>query len=110
MREIKELDWKILRQLHKVALERFCERILLEIERVYSDRTKSFHEKYLEVWALLRRRDKEMARAFDDLRRSRALIQIASMKGLGVLTDDELRRFSQETQELVGVLLGSEST
>ena len=30
MREIKESDWKILRQLHSDALERFCRRILLD--------------------------------------------------------------------------------
>ncbi len=109
MREIKEPDWKILRQLHKVALERFCERILREVERVNSDHSKSFHEKYLEAWGLLRQRNKEMARAFDGLRRSRAVIQIASMTGLGVLTDDEISQFSQETRELVGELLGSET-
>ena len=37
MREIKESDWKILRQLHSVALERFCEQILFEIEEIRSD-------------------------------------------------------------------------
>lgn len=109
MREIKESDWKTLRQLHKVALERFCERILSEVAHVTADRTKTFHQRYLEVWRTLRERDKEMAQAFDDLRRSRALFQIASMKNLGFLTDDELHRFSQETQERVDLLLGSET-
>ena len=33
-REIKEFDWKILRRLHSLALERFCERVIAEIERV----------------------------------------------------------------------------
>jgi hypothetical protein len=48
MREIKESDWKILRQVHKEALERFCEQILLEVERINSDSAKSFHQRYLE--------------------------------------------------------------
>ena len=107
MREIKESDWKLLRQLHTEALERFCKQILLEVARINADRVKSFHQKYLEIYAVLHRRDREIAQTFNDLRRSRALMMIASMKGHGLLTQDELSRFSQETQELVDVLLGS---
>ena len=107
MREIKESDWKLLRQLHTEALERFCKQILLEVARINADRAKSFHQKYLEIYAVLHRRDREIAQTFNDLRRSRALMMIASMKGHGLLTEDELSRFSQETQELVDVLLGS---
>ena len=34
MREIKEPDWKVLRHVHPLALERFCERAFAEIDRV----------------------------------------------------------------------------
>src|SRR5437763_151822 len=34
MPEIKEPDWKVLRRVHPLALERFCERVLAEIDRV----------------------------------------------------------------------------
>jgi hypothetical protein len=27
MRDIKETDWKVLRRLHPLALERFCQRV-----------------------------------------------------------------------------------
>ena len=105
MRQIKESDWKLFRQVHAEALERFSQRILLEIELVNSDRTKGFHERYLEIWAVLKRRDKQMAQAFDGIRRSTALIQLASMKGLGVVTEDDIARFSQETREVVHLKL-----
>ncbi len=105
MRQIKEADWKFLRQVHKEALERLSQRILLEVELINSDRTKGFHEKYLEIWAVLKRRDKQMAQAFDGLRRSTAWTQLASMKALGVVTEDELARFSQETREIVALKL-----
>jgi len=36
-REIKESDGKVLRRLHPLALERFCERVLAEIEHVNND-------------------------------------------------------------------------
>jgi hypothetical protein len=46
-REIKEADWKLLRRLHPLALERFCERALAEIESVKHDDARSFHQRYL---------------------------------------------------------------
>jgi hypothetical protein len=69
MREIKESDWKILRQLHSQALERFCKQILLEIERINCDSAKTFHRKYLDIYGVLQRRDKEIAQTFNGLRR-----------------------------------------
>ena len=33
-RAIAEADWKVLRRVHPLALERYCERVLAEIERV----------------------------------------------------------------------------
>jgi len=93
--------------LHSEALERFCKQILLEIERINSDRAKSFHRKYLDIYEVLQRRDKEIAQTFDDLRRSTALTQLASVKARGLLTEDEFLRFSQETQNAVDRLLGS---
>jgi hypothetical protein len=107
MREIKESDWKILRQLHTEALERFCEQILLEIERINCDSAKSFHQKYLDIYKVLHRRDKEIAQTFNNLRRSTAWTQLASMKARGLLTEDEILRFSQETRDVVDLLLGS---
>ncbi len=106
MRQIKESDWKLFRQVHSEALERFCKQILLEIERINADRTKGFHEKYLDIWKVLKRRDKEMAQAFDDMRRSTAWTRLASMRGLGSLTEDEFLRFSQEAREVVDLMLG----
>jgi hypothetical protein len=106
MREIKESDWKILRQLHSQALERFCKQILLEIERINCDNAKTFHRKYLDIYEVLQRRDKEIAQTFDGLRRSTAFTQVASMKARGLLTEDEFLRFSQETRNVVDLLLG----
>jgi hypothetical protein len=105
MSEIKESDWKIFRQLHAVALERFCQRVLDESERLRGDTTRSAHERYVAIYQLFQKRDKEVARLFNDLRRSTALWQLAAMKRHGLLTDDEFARFSQEAQNLVAALL-----
>jgi hypothetical protein len=109
MRQIKESDWKILRQLSPEALERFCKRILREIEQINSDSTKSFHQKYLDIYEVIHRRNKEMALAFDDIRRSNALIHIMAMKSRDLLTEDEFYRFSQETRDIIAPLPEDES-
>lgn len=104
-REIKEADWKLFRQLHPVALERFSRRILSEIERINADSAKPFHQRYSDIFEVVKRRDREMAQLFDDLRRSTALMQIALIQSRDLLTEEELSRFSKETQSFVEVML-----
>jgi hypothetical protein len=48
-REISESDWKLFRQFHPLALERFCEQVLADLGRLASDPGKSAHERYLAV-------------------------------------------------------------
>ena len=105
LREIKESDWKLLRQMAPVALERFCQRILGELDRIGSDSIKSHHQRYLDIFAVLQRRDKEIAQAFNDLRRSTALTQLATIYSHGLLTEEEYLRFSLETRSVIELLL-----
>jgi hypothetical protein len=44
-RTIAEIDWKVLRRLHPLALERFSERVLAEIEGVMHP-GQSAHQRY----------------------------------------------------------------
>ena len=103
-REIKESDWRVFRRLHGIALERFAERVLKEVRLATTDAKSSYHECYLKVYALIRNRDKTMARAFNDPKRSMAIIQLANIVEEGLLTDDELKQFSAETREAVEVI------
>ena len=103
---IAESDWKIFRELSAVALDRFCERVLAEIARVSTEQGKSNHERYLTVFRLVHDRNKELAAAFDDSRRSTAVRQLARIQALGLLTDDEMARFGPQTREAVQFLLG----
>ena len=106
MRTISESDWKVFRQLHPLALERFCERILAEVAEVGADTGKSAHERYLAMYRLVKRRDKEVAEAFNDLRRSTAWRQLALFRSWGLLTEEEFARFSPETHAVMQVFLG----
>jgi hypothetical protein len=67
-REIRESDWKLFRELHPIAVNRFCERVLSEITAVTSDTTKTPHTRYGDIFTLVRERDRQIARAFDDKR------------------------------------------
>src|SRR5437016_13528618 len=102
MREIPESDWKLFRELRVAALEIFCERTLGEVQQLSSVTDKSFHERYLDVYRRIEDRDKELADAFNDPRRSQMLAQLVRMQALGLIGESELAGFSNETQVLLG--------
>jgi hypothetical protein len=102
--EINEADWKLFRRLHKIALERFCERVLKEVQVAAAEHTDGYHDSYLKVFALIRDRDQTMARAFNDLRRSSAFILLANIKHEGLLTAAELDQFSPEARQAIEVI------
>jgi hypothetical protein len=99
--EIKESDWKTFRRLHEVALERFCKRVIEEINPATSDCNETYHVRYLEVFDLIMDRNEKMARAFDDIRRSRAFLLLANIRQNQLLTDEEFSEFSVEARESV---------
>jgi hypothetical protein len=102
--EIKESDWKLFRRFHKIALERFCERVLLEVRSATTERSDGYHDCYLKVFALIRNRDKTMASAFNDPRRSNAFILLANIKQEGLLTEEELMQFSPEARNAIEII------
>jgi hypothetical protein len=101
MGQIKESDWKLLKQIAPVALERFCRRTLAEIDRITSDGTRNYHQRYLAIFAVIRDRDKEIEKAFNGLRRSTAILQLSIIYSYGLLDDEEFLRFSAETRAAI---------
>jgi hypothetical protein len=94
-----ERDWKHLRLLHGIALERFCSQVLTEAIAIAQARDSPAHERYLQLFDFLLDRNDAMARAFDDMRRSTGLQRLIAMVGLSVLTDEELAGFSPDVQQ-----------
>lgn len=72
--DIRESDWKMFRQLHPIVRDRFCESVLREIARVASNAAKRPHERDLEIFELLRKRDRLLGDAFDNPRRSTGFV------------------------------------
>lgn len=103
--EIKEADWKLLRRLHRVALERFCRRAIEEICAATSDRSGDYHSCFLEVFALVNERNRGLAHTFDDLRRSNATLLLAGMMEERLLSEEEFSQFGPETRDAVEAIL-----
>jgi len=93
-----ERDWKHLRSVHEIALERFCTQVLNDAAAIVQDGGLSAHERYLQLFRLLHERNTAMATAFDDLRRSTGLQRLTAMVGLDVLTREELAGFNPDVQ------------
>jgi hypothetical protein len=99
-----ERDWTHLRRVHRIALERFCARVLDEAAAISQDRGRSAHERYLALFRLVHERNAAMAAAFDDLRRSTGLQRLSAMLGLGVLTGEDLAGFQPEVRDAARAL------
>ncbi len=102
-RDIPEHDWKAFREVHPLARARFCERVLSEIASASSAPGQGPHERYLKVFQLLRDKDRQLATLFDNPRRSTALGQLSIIASTGLLTEEELSRFSPETRASISV-------
>jgi hypothetical protein len=103
-RDIPEADWKLFRQLQPLALERFCERVLSEIRDGSSLSGQSAHQRYLRVFEIVRDQNKDLAALFDNPRRSTARLQLSFIHSHDLLTPEEVKRFSAETQQMLSAL------
>ena len=104
-RNVCETDWKHFRWLHPIALERFSKGVIAEVAALAADASKAAHARFLALTELLEQRQVEASEAFDDQRRSSAFVQIARIRVLGTITDEEFARFAPETQEAVAIFL-----
>lgn len=91
------------RRLRELALERYCERVLTEVLQLVAQGGTA-HERYLKLWKVLPERDDTIANAFNDVRRSRAIIQILHIVNEDLLTQDELGQFSADLRNRIGAI------
>jgi hypothetical protein len=101
MAEIPERDWKLLRELKPAALERLCGRILVSAAEIARASDATNHERYLQLYHLVQKQNREVAITFDDHRRSTALPKIAQIHSRGLFTEEEFARFTEETRKHV---------
>jgi hypothetical protein len=98
---IPESDWKRLRSLKPIALERLSTSALAECADLLASPASSAHERFLALFQRVHEKNDDLAEAFDDHRRSTAVHRLAAMLSLGLLTDEEFAEFTEETQQQV---------
>ncbi len=99
--DIPEPDWRIFKEIRKNMLEEFCRRILDEVMAASQGTDGSAHDRYLKVYKLIHKRDRQIADAFNDFRRSTAVYQLCIMRRMDLLGDEDLSKFSEQTQARV---------
>jgi hypothetical protein len=104
MSSVPERDWKRLRAMNDELLNLACERIFEKVQSLIAQRGEKSHEAYLRLWQLLGAEDDQISAMFDDLTRSRAIYNLAAWRRNGLLTDEELAQFSEQTRETIRLL------
>lgn len=61
MKGFAEQDWQRFKSVHKLALERFSERVLRECTATLNRTDRSAHELFLDLHHLVRERERQMA-------------------------------------------------
>ncbi len=99
--QIPESDWRQFKQVRQECLEQFCQQTLDVLGGMARSIDGTAHERYLRAYRLLDKRDEAIARAFNDFRRSTAIMQLVVMRHMGLVTDEQLSGFSEQTQHVV---------
>jgi hypothetical protein len=100
MGDIKESDWKHFSKIKPTLLNRYCEKVLAELQAACGD-SGTAHERYLKIWKLLKKRDRVLADCFDDWRRSSIFPKIMVMRRNGLLEPQDMEGVSEETKALI---------
>ncbi len=101
MHSIPERDWKVVKQLHPVLLQRYCQQVFQEVHALTEEDDCDYHDAYQALYDLVHKRNKAMRDLFDGLTRSKATLMVLAWKNNNLMTDEEFERFSEATQTLV---------
>ncbi len=102
LKDIKESDWKYLRKLTPLLLERACAKINLEAEALLKNPGNiDQHRLYLTLYKHYEEKDNVIADCFNDHRRSTAIYKILHLLHHEIISDAEFEGFSSETKEII---------
>lgn len=96
---MKESDWKIFKEIKEKARNKFCENALAEFREAMDNDSEHIHNRYLLNYKLVENRDKQMSLLFDDLRRSKAWLQLIAIRGEGLADERLVAKLSDEFQQ-----------
>lgn len=99
----RKQDWKTFTKLKEVAIERFFEQANEKFEIISQDSSLSARERYHTLCQTVKREDKERVTLFERLNPSlsNADLYLQIIVNAGLLTEEELSEFSDETLALL---------
>jgi hypothetical protein len=102
---IKESDWKRFKEIHQIAMDRYAQKCLHQVNYLLTDKDKPAADRFFEIRDAVRDREKTWRRLFEDYRRSTAIIQIMMMRADKLVADEEMIHFSDELRERIEQML-----
>ncbi|WP_172682551.1 hypothetical protein [Verrucomicrobium spinosum] len=104
-RDIPESDWKKFWLIHQSALQRFSQGRLSALQKLAVAEGKNPQERLIDVFEFARQTQREMARMFDNPKRSTALMLLAQMHAEQLVEAEEWNGLSEEIREMVEVMI-----
>jgi hypothetical protein len=105
MSSVPEKDWKLFRKLQEELTAKACELIFIQVANIANDRVGKEHQAYSDLYRLIEAEDAKIAEIFNNPTRNNVLLKIVALKNHGVLNDEQLQLFSEETQKFVSRML-----
>ena len=105
MQGFSEREWKILRRLKPLALERLTRRILDGAQEIIAsaEEGKSY-DAYIKLYEYIQEQDAIVADCFDDWRRANAIFFLVHWRRHGLITDEEFQAFPPGLRDTVDLL------
>ncbi len=97
----RESDWKVIKELHHLAMERFFQRAVAGLARKSGNERETNRARFWEVHEQVTADAREAAEMFDGLRRSVAKFKLMRWRREGLVRGEELNRLSEELQASV---------
>lgn len=109
--QIKESDWKVFKKLYPLALQRFYDRAVDELQNSVTEGEMSSEDRYHKIYNTVQERDEKLAQLFDNAyRRSAALIQLVLYYREGLVTKEELNQLSEGNRDRILSIVGEEQS
>ncbi|WP_419533467.1 hypothetical protein [Endozoicomonas sp.] len=101
MYKLPERDWKVVKKLHPILLQRYCQQVFEDVHALTEGDECDYQAAYLKLYKLVRDRNKNIGHLFDGFSRGQATMMIMTWKRQHLITEEELAMFSDETQAAV---------
>lgn len=98
---IKESDWKVFKKIRPIALQRYCDKVMKNVDEIINNKQRDSHDRYLSMYEIVQDGDEKLSSMFDSFSRSKATNQLVMFYDTGIISDEELAQFSDETREYV---------